>query len=263
MKNRKNWIITVLALLLCVSLGGNVYLYTHRQTVVQYTVEQEPYTHQYDETVPYSGEGESKGELRVLYVGNSITQHATCDYWWGDWGMAASSREMDYVHQLAQMLSQEYDVSFSLSQLSQWEIMGHDRHEGLQLLDSEMKNEYDLVVIQLGENVPAGDATIQTDFADLVEYIQSLQDVKIYVVGNFWPDEGTDAAKQASCDGESVFWVSLDGLNTSEYKAGMGTMVEGLDGTQHAIEHQGVSIHPGDAGMTAIAQRLYDAIQAG
>ena len=261
---KKNLIIAVLTLLLCVSLGGNFYLYTHRGDTLEYTVVREPYYHQYDQTVPYTGQGKSNGELRVLYVGNSITQHVPCDYWWGDWGMAASSREMDYVHQLAGMLSKEYDLSYSLSQLSQWEILGHDRHEGLQLLDEEMKNEFDLVVIQLGENVQEEDPTFQTDFLDLVEYIKSLQDVTIYVVGNFWVNEPVDQAKQAACDGETVIWVGLEDINTDpQYKVGKGTLVEGLDGELHPIDHDGVAKHPGDTGMTAIAQKLYEAICAG
>lgn len=259
-RHPKNLIIGILSLLLCISVGVNLYLINHWGTSIEYTVVQEPYYHEYQETVPYSGQGESLGELRVLYVGNSITQHEPCSYWWGDWGMAASSREMDYVHQLADMLSRDYDVSFSLSQLSQWEIMGHDRHEGLQLLDQEMKNEFDLVVIQLGENVPAGDSTFSTDFADLVAYIRSLQDVKIYVLANFWADEEVDHAKQAACDGESVIWVSLDGA--LEYTVGVGALVEGLDGQEHTVDHAGVARHPGDQGMTAIAQKLYNSITA-
>ncbi len=260
MRNPRNIMIVLLAVLLCFSVGGNVYLLNHLGDTIQYTVVQEPYYHEYQESVPYGGPGESKGELRVLYVGNSITQHAPCDYWWGDWGMAASSREKDYVHQLGEMLSGEYDVSYSLSQLSQWEIMGHDRHEALQLLDGEMKNEFDLVVVQLGENIPQGDTTFSTDFRDLIAYVQSLQEVKIYVLANFWADEEVDCAKQAACDGDSVIWVSLDGA--LECTVGKGALVEGLDGEQHTIDHDGVAKHPGDQGMTAIAQRLYDAMTA-
>lgn len=229
--------IALLTVLLAFSVAGNVYLLNHLGNTIQYTVVQEPYYHEYQETVSYSGTGESRGELRVLYVGNSITQHDPCDYWWGDWGMAASNREMDYVHRLGEMLGREYDLSYSLSQLSQWEIMGHDRHEALQLLDGEMKNEFDLVVIQLGENIPQGDTTFSTDFADLVAYIQSLQQVKIYVLANFWPDEEVDRAKQAACDGESVIWVSLD--EALEYTVGKGALVGGLDGQEHAVDHDG------------------------
>ncbi len=33
-----------------------------------------------------------------LAIGNSITLHGICDYWWGNYGMAASSIDNDYYH---------------------------------------------------------------------------------------------------------------------------------------------------------------------
>ena len=47
----------------------------------------------------------SKSELNweddaynYLALGNSITKHAVCDYWWSEMGMAASSESNDYFH---------------------------------------------------------------------------------------------------------------------------------------------------------------------
>lgn len=42
-------------------------------------------------------------EKRGLVLGNSITLHGECSYWWGEWGMAASSRDKDFVHLVEKM----------------------------------------------------------------------------------------------------------------------------------------------------------------
>lgn len=45
--------------------------------------------------INHSGKGK-----RIMFVGNSITKHAAKEEigWFGDWGMAASKEENDYVH---------------------------------------------------------------------------------------------------------------------------------------------------------------------
>lgn len=42
--------------------------------------------------------------MNLLFIGNSITKHGKCSYWPGEWGMAASSPENDYVHLLVNKL---------------------------------------------------------------------------------------------------------------------------------------------------------------
>ena len=46
---------------------------------------------------------------KVLFVGNSITKHAPAPTigWYGDWGMAASKKENDYVHLIMKKLDED------------------------------------------------------------------------------------------------------------------------------------------------------------
>ena len=40
--------------------------------------------------------GYADADYRYFAIGNSITRHSLSSYWWGDWGMAASTKDKDY-----------------------------------------------------------------------------------------------------------------------------------------------------------------------
>lgn len=131
----------------------------------------------------------------ILFIGNSITWHDKCDAWWGQWGMAASKKENDYVHQTSKMLSEKYNLRLKIAQFFYWESMSHDRAETLQLLQPAMDLKYDYIVIQLGENV-FDKSTIKVDFQDLINYLKKQSpDAQIAVVGQYWENKEVESAK--------------------------------------------------------------------
>ena len=69
-----------------------------------------------DANVPSTTEATTPaGQLqvcKVLFLGNSITLHAPAPHigWTGNWGMAASALEKDYVHLLMEQISQSTET---------------------------------------------------------------------------------------------------------------------------------------------------------
>ena len=200
----------------------------------------------------------AQGRKQVLFIGNSITLHGKGSYWWGEWGMAASAKSLDYVHQTVKLLAEAgVEVDIRLAYPAGWEAMGHDRAETLSLLDGFLAEDLDIVILQLGENVH-DTATLREDFADLIRYVQERSvRAKIVVMGNIWPMGEVEQAKRDVCREIFLPYVSFADLwNKPEYLCHIGMRVEGDDGCLHEVRHQGVAYHPGDAGHAEMARRL-------
>ncbi|MBO4769607.1 MAG: SGNH/GDSL hydrolase family protein [Clostridia bacterium] len=206
-----------------------------------------------------AGDAEKDGEtvFRYLAIGNSITWHVKCDYWWNECGMAASVAEKDYVHVVAGNLEEKHGrVEFAAYNFSKWEITPNDRFQTLQLIDDLLKPDLNLITVQLSENVTEK-ATLEEDFRELVNYIKNrCPDADIVVVDDYYfPEYG--AMKKRVAEECGVKFADLSAIRgNAEYKVGMGTTVYASDGTPHKIEHLGVSGHPGDKGMEYIANAI-------
>ena len=110
--------------------------------------------------------------------------------------MAASSMDKDYIHQVQAGLSQKYPaVSLDIISVQNWETSS-SRSKQLAKFDTQLANAYDLVIIQLGENVNDM-TTFKKDFNKLVSHVQDAQpNAKIVVVGDYWYRYGRDAAQK-------------------------------------------------------------------
>jgi len=166
--------------------------------------------------------------------------------------MAASSRDKDFVHQLQQKLNCKVDVC----NYYQWEVMAHDRAETYSLLDRFLGNRYDLVIVQLGENISNID-TLEKDFVDFVKFLKIKQSqARIIIVGNFWNNEKVNSIKRDICNGQGIVYIDIGDLDSEKYYCGIGMMVSGDDGIMHKVLHGGVARHPGDKAMAEIAERI-------
>lgn len=208
-------------------------------------------------TVEWDADG-----YNYLAIGNSITKHMICDYWWNEIGMAASKVDKDYFHLVSEYLDSEKDsVVFYAYNGNAWEIQATDRAQVLGVWDKLLDESLDLITIQLSEN--ASDlSTFESDFRYMVEYVkEKCPNARIIIIDDFWSDEKSEMKKRA-IDGLDVVFVDLASIRRKEeYKAGMGTEVYDADGGEHIIEHEGVAAHPGDAGMRYYANKIIDLIK--
>ena len=202
----------------------------------------------------------SNDSYNYLAIGNSITKHPICNYWWNEIGMAASSEDKDYVHLISFALPQPSKVvayNFSV-----WETQSHDRAETLSLLDWYLSDKLDLVTIQLSENV-SDVSTFENDYVELISYVKKgAPNAQIIVIDDFWDSGEKSMMKQLAAEQENVDFVSLEDIKEkTEYQAGLGTLVYDKDGNKHIIEHEGVAVHPGDKGMEYIAMAVEKIIE--
>ena len=203
-----------------------------------------------------------RDSFNYLAIGNSLTRHGVCKYWWNPVGMAASDADHDYFHLVKSGLRKRFGkVTAHAINFSTWEINGHDRDQTFSKIDDLLGERISLVTIQLGENVKDF-KTFKADYVSLIEHIRRKTNGKaqIIVIGDFWKDDPTRAAAAKKC---GVDFVSLDEArkDPAKYRSKIGAVVFDADGNRHIINHAGVAKHPGDEGMAFIATQVLNAVK--
>jgi hypothetical protein len=196
---------------------------------------------------------------KILFLGNSITLHgpSAAVGWSGNWGMAASQREKDYVHVLvgaiAGMLGRRPEVMID-------NIADFERHYGTYDANSRLKKHLafkaDLVVLAIGENVPALDSeqsrtTFKSSLVALLKTLRANGDPTIVVRSCFWPNKTKDDILKKACAEVGGIFVDIGALGKDESHYAR---------SERAYAHAGVAAHPGDKGMKAIADAILKAV---
>ena len=202
-------------------------------------------------TVRESGSG-----LRVLFVGNSITKHepAPAIGWHGNWGMAASSEETDYVHVAVAMLEERYGaVDYMICHAAKWERNFWDISV-LDILSAARDFAADVVIIRLGDNMwNVRDEFEKHDmvshYIEMVSFFASKPEAKVIVTDLFWRGEPIDNMIHEAAKRAGYTLVEIGDLGASDENMAIGR-----------FEHRGVSVHPGDLGMRRIAERIVEKI---
>ena len=200
---------------------------------------------------------------RYFALGNSVTLHGCCEYWWNPVGMAATTAERDYVSLVTAFLRETFgEAESERYNYADWE-RAEDRAALLPLLEPMLAKAPDLITVQLGENVPGGlQDTMEADYRRLLSFLhERVPKAKIIVIGDFW-DETRNRIRAVAADATGCAFVDLTPFRVDpKYQCGMGTTVYDADGGAHTVDHPGVAAHPGDVGMAAIADAVIAAFR--
>ena len=213
---------------------------------------------------PFCAAGRQEGTLRpeikvdrVLFLGNSITRHGPAPKigWDGDWGMAASAPEKDYVHLVAAGLA---GLARIKPEVRVANIADFERNLATYDVDVKLKAELDfkptLVVVAIGENVPALQTPeAKTQFrTGLKKLLGSVQGATLVVRSSFWADPTKDELLREACLAAGGIFVDIGALGKDESHYAR---------SERKFEHDGVAAHPGDKGMKAIAGAILAALK--
>ncbi len=214
------------------------------------------------------------GELkidRILFLGNSITLHPPLAErgWHGNWGMAASALDKDYVHQLTSQINQLTGGSLRLALVDPAKknadgsaMLGEANVVNIadilersyakydpERLRAQVAARPDVVVLQFGENVrmDAFDAAAFTRALErLVADLKASSDPVIFFTSQIY---GTHPA--------------LERIKQQVVAADPGRRVlVDLGAFRGDAKNNGFLDHPSDQGMRLIADTLLKAMQA-
>lgn len=204
----------------------------------------------------------SKKTYYYLAIGNSLTFHPKCSFWWGDYGMAASSPEKDFMHQVGAKLSGPgVSVEETFLSLARWETEPQNRNRILKEMESMLDARWDVITVQAGDGVRSLYG-FERDLSRLLKYVQKKNPkTELVVVGNFWTDSHifaqSEMIKKRVCAQAKIPYADLAGIaNNPAYQRGMGAIIYDASGIPHQVQEMSVARHPNDAGMAHIADQI-------
>jgi hypothetical protein len=170
--------------------------------------------------------------------------------WHGNWGMAATAKENDYVHKLIGKIANEYNehfvINYGIKTVNQWEInfsvdIGKLEFTGI-----------DLLIIRLGENVQEDYAMNNNYYEALTKLIQRYKtgNTKVIITDNYWPSEYKDNVQKMVASDNNYYFVRINDLfgdpENSVFKQ---------------FQDPRINSHPSDKGMENIAARIFECIK--
>lgn len=201
-------------------------------------------------------QNENNNLYRVLILGNSITIHNTAPKigWYGNWGMAASSEENDFVHLLKKELEQKHNrLELRAINIANTFERCYENVDTLNFIESKTFNA-NLIIIRLGENIDENlfnENKFCQALKSMINYITKNDiGVRVCITSRFWPNKKIDDAIKKTAEEERWIFADLSTLaNDNENKA------------LNQFTDKGVANHPSDMGMKRIKDKIWERIK--
>lgn len=184
---------------------------------------------------------------RVVILGNSIVSSPPVPArgWNNYWGMAASAQDKDFVHLLIDSIhahSPNADIAFR-------NISAFERsYRSYDLRDLDSLKGADLYIVKLAENVPDTATNFIPAYDSLLHYLDTSGGI-IVIMNGFWRNPINDPLKHYAAQHADPF-ISISDLSRD-------TSME----ARKFFSDFGVGVHPGDKGMKAISDRIWEYIR--
>lgn len=191
----------------------------------------------------------------ILILGNSITRNAPApDIGWnGDWGMAASAQDKDYVHILIKRFKEKDEkANVSFKNIADFET-GYWNYDFSKLED--LKNlKPDLLILRIGENVKETDMdsySFKAAYLKLIDYFKVANpSIRIICASSFWDQPRREAEIAEASKARNLPFVSIKYLSADLTNTAFGI-----------FSHPGVASHPSDKGMQEIANLIWAEVE--
>jgi alpha-galactosidase len=197
---------------------------------------------------------------KILFVGNSLTCHgpkADID-WHGNWGMAATSEDKDYVHLVTKALGAKFGLppTIMVKNVADFE-RNHVGYDIAGKFADAAAFKADLIILCIGENVtalktPEAQAKYQEQVTALLKTLKAKPKAAIIVRSSFWANAAKDDAMRKACEAVGGTFVDISALSKDE---------KNYARSERPHKHAGVANHPGDRGMAAIAEEIVKALK--
>ena len=203
---------------------------------------------------------------KVLLLGNSLLLGFSTD---GSHGAPFGCTASDSKHDWAYLLTEKLKVKSPSVTVKKLHDAKFEQAESDTAAENYISNEFaeadknnDLVIVQIGDNANTElrRATFKNNFSKLIRAIRTDNPTADIVVAGVWFNGGgLENFLQTQSSVLNYTFVPLSDLCTSANMANVGDTVTFDDGVQMQV-YEAIRTHPGNKGMEAIANRIYDSL---